>query len=54
METRILIAEDGAVSRRLLQGLLDQWGYRVTAVEDGTAALRELQGPNAPDRKSVV
>jgi two-component system, cell cycle response regulator len=48
LATRILIAEDGAVTRRLLQGLLEQWGYLVTAVSDGAVALRELERDDAP------
>src|SRR5579864_8168425 len=48
MGTRILIAEDGAVSRRLLRILLDNWGYSVVEVEDGTQALRALQAADAP------
>jgi two-component system cell cycle response regulator len=47
MGTKILIAEDGAVSRRLLRMLLDNWGYTVTEVVDGAAALKELQKPDA-------
>src|SRR5579863_1408401 len=47
MGTKILIAEDGAVSRRLLRRLLDSWGYSVTEVEDGAAALKELLQPEA-------
>ncbi|HLJ30483.1 MAG TPA: diguanylate cyclase [Candidatus Angelobacter sp.] len=48
MVTKILIAEDGAVSRRLLRRLLDDWGYQVTEVKDGMAALSELQSEDAP------
>jgi CheY-like chemotaxis protein len=36
---RILIAEDDAISRRLLETKLSKWGYEVVAVEDGNAAL---------------
>lgn len=48
MSRRILIAEDGTVSRHLLRTLLDEWGYIVIEVQDGTAALQELQKPDAP------
>jgi two-component system, cell cycle response regulator len=48
METRILIAEDGAVSRRLLHRLLDDWGYGVIEVQNGTEALNVLQSADAP------
>lgn len=48
MGARVLIAEDGAVSRLLLRKLLDEWGYTVHEVEDGPAALKELQKEDAP------
>ncbi len=48
MGMKILIAEDGAVSRCLLRKTLDEWGYSVTEVQDGTAALQELQKQDAP------
>jgi phosphoserine phosphatase RsbU/P len=46
---RILIAEDEAVTRRLLEGLTSSWGYDVAAVEDGEAALAVLQSDNPPE-----
>lgn len=48
MDKKILVAEDEAVSRRLLRKFLDQWGYTVTEVEDGTAAIQALEEPSAP------
>lgn len=45
---RILIAEDDAVTARLLMRLIDSWGYEVTAVSDGAAALAILQADDAP------
>jgi two-component system, cell cycle response regulator len=48
MAKSILIADDDAVSRRLLRKLLDQWGYIVTEVTDGRAALKALVKPLAP------
>lgn len=45
---RILIAEDDAVSRRLLEATLVKWGYDVTAVEDGDAAADVMNGDDAP------
>lgn len=48
MGTKILIAEDGAVSRRLLEIQLSDWGYSVIAVENGSDALRELKSMDAP------
>ncbi len=41
---RILIAEDDAVSRRLLEVLLGGWGHEVIAEEDGLAAWMALEG----------
>ena len=46
--TRILIAEDHHVSRHLLERNLANWGFEVVTVEDGEAALRILEGGNAP------
>ncbi len=45
---QILIAEDDLISRRALETTLVRWGYEVRAVEDGAAAWRILQEPNAP------
>ena len=45
---RILIAEDDAVSRRLLEALLTRWGYEVTVACDGEEAWRLLQREDAP------
>ena len=45
---RILIAEDEALSRKLLQTILDRAGYKVIAVENGRLAaeqLCQLDGP---------
>jgi phosphoserine phosphatase RsbU/P len=45
---RILIAEDHYVSRHLLERNLANWGFQVSSAEDGEAALRVLEGENAP------
>jgi sigma-B regulation protein RsbU (phosphoserine phosphatase) len=45
---RILIAEDDAVSRHLLEATLHKWGYEVIATTDGLAALEVLRQPDAP------
>lgn len=45
---KILIAEDDAVSRRLLEAALRKWGHEVTALNSGTAAWECLQQPGAP------
>ena len=45
---RVLIAEDDAVSRRLLESVLMKWGYEVVVAKDGLEAWQWLQGPDAP------
>jgi two-component system cell cycle response regulator len=45
---KILIADDDAVSRRLLAGTLAQFGHEVVAVEDGDQAAAALLAPDAP------
>lgn len=45
---KILIADDDAVSRRILETTLRQWGYEVTAVTDGYEALACLTAEDAP------
>ena len=48
---RVLIAEDDAVSRLLLQKALAKWGYEVVAVRDGVEAEAAL---NAHDRPPLA
>ena len=45
---KILIAEDDAISRRVLEVFLHRWGYEVESVEDGDAAWGRLQQVDAP------
>jgi DNA-binding response OmpR family regulator len=45
---KILVAEDELVSRHMLEVSLRQWGYEVTAVEDGTQAWDVLQSEQRP------
>ena len=45
---RVLIAEDEAVSRRLLEGFLLKLGYEVVSVSSGKEALGVLLDPLAP------
>jgi two-component system, cell cycle response regulator len=40
---RVLVAEDDAMFRRILQSWLEAWGYRVTVAEDGAKAWNILQ-----------
>ena len=44
----ILIAEDDAVFRRILEAWLGKWGYTVTAASDGQQAWQILQKEDAP------
>jgi len=45
---RVLVADDEAVSRRLLQSSLTRWGYEVVPASDGNEAARALLAPDAP------
>ena len=45
----VLIAEDDAVCRAILQAWLKTWGYRFVVAEDGIKAWDILQQENAPD-----
>ncbi len=45
---RILIAEDDAVSRRVLEATLAKWDYEVLVTTDGQQALEALKKPDAP------
>lgn len=45
---KILIAEDDAVSRRVLQATLTKFGYEVVVAEDGAQAWNLLQLDDAP------
>jgi two-component system cell cycle response regulator len=46
---RVLVAEDDPVSRHRLQAALRSWGYEVTSVTDGEAALREISRADGPN-----
>jgi two-component system, cell cycle response regulator len=45
---KILIADDEAVSLRMLEKTLERAGYEVTAVSDGRKAVEELCRPEGP------
>jgi DNA-binding response OmpR family regulator len=45
---RILIAEDDPVSRRLLQRMLNRWGYTVESYADGSDAWQAMQAMDVP------
>lgn len=46
---RVLIAEDDAMSRKILQSWLENWGYRVTLAENGAIAWDILQRERPPE-----
>jgi two-component system cell cycle response regulator len=45
---RILVADDDAVSRRMMERILRRAGYDVVLAEDGREALERLVSPDAP------
>jgi phosphoserine phosphatase RsbU/P len=45
---KILIAEDDPVSRHMLEVACGSWGYIPVAAEDGSAAWKIFQEPDAP------
>src|SRR4051794_13661658 len=45
---KVLIAEDEAVSRRLLESTLRRWGYDVLVARDGAEASEMLLSADAP------
>jgi DNA-binding response OmpR family regulator len=45
MSTRILYAEDDEATRSIVSAQLTEEGFLVEAAEDGTSALRALDGP---------
>jgi two-component system cell cycle response regulator len=45
---RILVADDDAVSRRLMQRLLERGGYEVMTAENGREAAEKLATPGCP------
>jgi phosphoserine phosphatase RsbU/P len=46
--TRILVAEDDAISRELICTRLEKWGFEVVATQNGTEAIMALRKPDAP------
>ena len=46
----VLAADDNATNRRLLEAMLGAWGVATTIVEDGRAALAELERARAAGR----
>ncbi len=45
---KILVADDDSVSRRILQSMLEDWGYTVRVCSNGAVAWELLQRTDAP------
>ena len=45
---RVLVAEDDATTRALLEALLKQWGYEIQSCGDGESAWAALSAPQGP------
>jgi len=54
MAASILIADDDAVQRRLVENMVQKCGYETIVVDSGDAAIAMLTGPDAPAIDAVV
>jgi len=45
---KILVADDDAISRRMMEKMLERSGYEVITAEDGRDAVEKLSGPDSP------
>ena len=54
MAASILIADDDAVQRRLVENMVQKCGYEAVVVESGDAVVDMLTGPDAPGIDAVV
>ena len=54
MAASILIADDDAVARRLVENMVQKCGYETVVVESGDAAIALLTGADAPAIDAVV
>jgi DNA-binding NtrC family response regulator len=54
MAASILIADDDAVARRLLENMVQKCGYETVVVESGDAAIATLTAPDAPAIDAVI
>src|SRR5215207_1448906 len=54
MAATILIADDDAVQRRLVENMVQKCGYEPLVVDSGDAAVALLTGPDAPAIDAVV
>src|SRR6476469_6779823 len=54
MAASILIADDDAVQRRLVENMVQKCGYESIVVDSGDAAIATLTGPDAPVIDAIV
>ncbi|RXG94256.1 sigma-54-dependent transcriptional regulator [Bradyrhizobium zhanjiangense] len=54
MAASILIADDDAVARRLVENMVQKCGYETIVVESGDAAIAALTAPDAPAIDGVI
>ena len=54
MAASILIADDDAVQRRLVENMVQKCGYETTVVDSGDAAIALLTAPDAPAFDAMV
>ncbi len=54
MSEMVLIVDDDPVQRRLLEAMIQRFGYRAMVVESGDAAVKLMTGPEAPRIDGVV
>ena len=54
MAASILIADDDAVARRLIENMVQKCGYETVVVDSGDAAIAALTAPDAPAVDAVI
>ena len=54
MAACILIADDDAVARRLVENMVQKCGYETVVVDSGDAAIAALTAPDAPTIDAVI
>src|ERR1700710_3332982 len=54
MAASILIADDDAVARRLVENMVQKCGYETIVVDSGDAAIAMLTAPDAPVIDAMV
>ena len=54
MAARVLITDDDAVQRRLVENMVQKCGYEALVAESGDAAVAMLTAPDGPDIDAVV